>query len=61
MLYDCQPEKMKPDVGVKIPGGAAANVNIGMSLVSTKNLAKMGSKVFTTPVCFVFFFVVVVS
>jgi len=44
----CQPEKLKPEAGVKAPG--AANVNIGMTLVSTKNLAKMGSKVFAAPV-----------
>ena len=56
-----QPEKLKPETGVKGAAAAAAaaaggggNVNIGVKLsASTKNLSKMGSKVFTaagTPV-----------
>ena len=55
MMTMCQPEKLKPEVGVKTPG--TANVNIGMTLVSTKNLAKMGSKVFAAPVCFALSFI----
>jgi len=50
MLMLCQPEKLKPEAGAK--GAGAGNANIGMTLVSTKNIAKMGSKVFTAPVCF---------
>jgi len=50
MLMVCQPEKLKPEAGMKSP--RVANVNVGMTLVSTKNLAKMGSKVFAAPVCF---------
>jgi len=45
-----QPEKLKPEAGVKTPD--EPNVNIGMKLASTKNLTKMGSKVFAAPVCF---------
>ena len=56
-----QPEKLKPETGVKGAAAAAAaaaagggNINIGVKLsASTKNLSKMGSKVFTaagTPV-----------
>jgi len=48
LLMLCQPEKMKPEAGAKLPG--AANVNIGMTLSSTKNLAKMGTKMFAAPV-----------
>jgi len=48
LLY--QPEKLKPEAGAKAAG--AGNANIGMTLVSTKNIAKMGSKVFAAPVRF---------
>jgi len=51
---------LKPEAGLKAAGGGAANVNIGMTLVSTKNLAKMGSKVFAAPVRFLVINIIII-